>query len=172
MPSSKFTWKPQTPSWDNRSAFRLSPYSKAPTSTISTSTSSLSALTSGGNRCRAMSPETPQTSFKGKGTLAQIKAGLEERLDGLNESSIEQRYKLAMLKNECKSLRAQAYMRDKEIAHLEAENAKDCAEAEKIHSRELEKKKMDIEFLREESEVLRLKVELVKLQSGGGTPSA
>jgi len=36
----------------------------------------------------------------------------------------------------------------------------------------LEKKKMDIEFLREESEVLRLKVELAKLQSGGGTPSA
>ena len=130
------------------SAFWMSPYSRALTSTILSST-----LTSGSKQCCAMSPETTQTSFKGKGSLTQIKADLEAHLDGLNKSSIEQWYNLTMLKNECKSLRVQAYMCNKEIANLAAENDKDCAEAEKIHFHELEKKRMDIDSVWKSSSV-------------------
>ncbi|KAL4061780.1 hypothetical protein J3A83DRAFT_4386066 [Scleroderma citrinum] len=83
-------------------------------------------------------------------------------------------YKLAMLKNKHKSVKLQAYMHDKEIAHLEVENEKEHIEAEKIHGHLMKSKKLDIEFLKEEGEVLHLKLELVKFQAGqpGGSLSS
>ncbi|KAL4066520.1 hypothetical protein J3A83DRAFT_4374582 [Scleroderma citrinum] len=59
-----------------------------------------------------------------------------------------------------------------EIAHLEVENEKQCAEAERIHHCMIEGKKMDIEVLKEESKDLHLKLELAKVQSAGGMPSS
>lgn len=106
--------------------------------------------------------------------LAQIKADLDEWLGGLSDSATDQWYKLAMLKNECQSVKMQAYMRDKEIVHLQMENEKEHIEADKIHGRLMERKKLDIEFLKEEGEVLRLKLALAKLQAGqssGSLPS-
>jgi len=59
----------------------------------------------------------------------------------------------------------QAYMRDKETAHLEAESEKEHIEADKIHTHLMERKQLDIDALKEEGEVLRLKMELTKLQA-------
>ena len=142
----------------------MSPYPKSPASAISTSTSS-SALT-GGSTQRGTGSETSRTSFKkGKATLAQMKADLDGRLDELNGSATDQRFRMATLKNERKVVRMQAYMRDKEIAHLEAESEKERIEADKIHTRLMERKQLDIDALKEEGEVLRLKMELTKLQA-------
>jgi len=157
--------KPRTPSWDNRSAFRMSPYPRSPASAISSSTSS-SALT-GSTRRQGTTSETSQTSFakgKGKSTLAQMKTDLDERLGSLNSSSTDQQYRMGVLKNERKSLKLQAHMRDKEIAHLQAEGAQERQEAEKIHHM-MEQKKLEIDLLKEEGEILHLKVELAKLQA-------
>jgi len=72
---------------------------------------------------------------------------------------------MGVLKNERKSLKVQAHMCHKEIAHLQAEGAQERQEAEKIHHRMMEQKKMEIDLLKEEGEILRLKVELAKLQA-------
>jgi len=48
---------------------------------------------------------------------------------------------MGVLKNERKSLKVQAHMHDKEIAHLQAEGVQECQEAEKIHHCMMEQKK-------------------------------
>jgi len=94
-----------------------------------------------------------------------MKTDLDERLGSLNSSSTDQRYRMGILKNERKSLKVQAHMRDKEIAHLQAKGVQERQEAEKIHHRMMEQKKMEIDLLKEEGEILCLKVELAKLQA-------
>jgi len=56
-------------------------------------------------------------------------------------------------------------MCDKEIAHLQAKGAQERQEAERIHHCMMEQKKLEIDLLKEEGEILRLKVELAKLQA-------
>ncbi|KAL4064625.1 hypothetical protein J3A83DRAFT_4376870 [Scleroderma citrinum] len=76
---------------------------------------------------------------------------------------------MAVLKTECKSTKVQVYLHDKEIAHLEAEKEKECVKAERAHHHMIESKRMDVEVLKKESEVLHLKLELAKLQAGQNT---
>ena len=150
----------------------MSPYPKSPTSVISTSTSS--SAPSGSTQRHGTSSEMSRTSFKkGKSTLAQMKADLDGRLDELNGSTTDQQFKIAALKSERKMVRMHTYMRDKEIAHIEAEGERERMEADKIHTRLMERKRLDIDVLKEEGEVLHLRVELMKLQAtfnpGGAT---
>ena len=102
-----------------------------------------------------------------------MKADLDGRLDELNGSTTDQWFKIAALKNERKMVRMHAYMCDKEITHMEAEGERECMEADKIHTRLMERKRLDIDALKEEGKVLRLRVELMKLQAtfnlGGAT---
>jgi len=111
----------------------MSPYPRSPASAISSTSSS--ALT-GSARHQGTTSETSQTSFakgKGKSTLAQMKMDLDEHLGSLNSSFTDQRYRMGVLKNEHKSLKLQAHIHDKEIAHLQAKGAQEHQEAEKIH---------------------------------------
>lgn len=55
-------------------------------------------------------------------------------------------------------------MQEKEIVHLETEHEREHMEAEKIHTQMVEQKKLDIEKLKEESELVCLKLELVRLE--------
>ncbi|KAI6002560.1 hypothetical protein EDC04DRAFT_2611825 [Pisolithus marmoratus] len=140
--------KCQTPSSDNCTTFHMAPYPKPPASITSTSTTS--TMTSSGIHHLAMTSKTSQTNvMKGKDTLAQIKAGLDEWLSELNESSKEQCYNTTALKYEHKSMKMQAYMHNKEITHLE-----------------IEQQHLEIERLREEGKILQLKLQLAQLQSG------
>ncbi|KIK15949.1 hypothetical protein PISMIDRAFT_16140 [Pisolithus microcarpus 441] len=66
---------------------------------------------------------------------------------------------------EHKVAKTQAYMREKEIAHLETEHRREHNEAEKAHIRMLEQKKLELEMLKEESELMRLRLELARLQN-------
>ena len=88
-------------------------------------------------------------------------------MDALNNSATEQRQQVAILWNERKVTKLQVHMRDREISHLEGENERDRIEAEKIHERMMERKRMDIEVLREEAKLMTLKVQLAQLNAGG-----
>ncbi|KIN95126.1 hypothetical protein M404DRAFT_114400, partial [Pisolithus tinctorius Marx 270] len=101
---------------------------------------------------------------KGKNMLTQLKADFNEWLGELNGNSLDQQCQLAALKTECKVVKTQAYMHDKEIAHLEAEGEKEHREAQKIHKCFMERKKLDIQYLKEEGENLHLRVQLAMLQ--------
>ncbi|KIK18078.1 hypothetical protein PISMIDRAFT_14623 [Pisolithus microcarpus 441] len=94
-----------------------------------------------------------------------MKADLDGRLTGLNEASQDQCLLRATLKYEHKVAKTQAYMREKEIAHLETEHERERNEAEKAHIRMLEQKKLELEMLKEESELMRLRLELARLQN-------
>ena len=94
-----------------------------------------------------------------------MKANLDGCLDKLNGSATDQRFKIAALKSKCKMVRMHAYMCDKEIAHMEGEDERECMEADKIHTCLMERKRLDIDALKEEGEVLCLRVELMKLQA-------
>ncbi|KAI6046203.1 hypothetical protein EDC04DRAFT_2888353 [Pisolithus marmoratus] len=113
---------------EHRSALRQA--FKPPTSTSTTlSTPSSSTWHT------SLNSETPQTSFtKGKNVLAQIKANLDGQLTGLNKASQHQCLVRAALKYEHKVAKTQAYMQEKEIAHLEKEHEREHSEAEKIHA--------------------------------------
>ncbi|KAI5998312.1 hypothetical protein EDC04DRAFT_2612464 [Pisolithus marmoratus] len=112
------------------------------------------------------------SAMKGKSMLAQMKTDVKSCLDRLAESSLDVQYQIAMLKNEHKSMKMQAFILKKEITHLEMDNEKDHLEAEKIHCHMMESKHLDIQVLKGASEVLHLKLELVKIQSGTGISSA
>ncbi|KAL4067080.1 hypothetical protein V8B97DRAFT_1919293 [Scleroderma yunnanense] len=162
--------KSQTLSWDNCSAFQMSPYPKSPASIISSSMSSSSFT--GSSLCTGINLETSQTSFmKAKDLLTQMKAELMGQLSGLSDGAADRCYRMAVLKTECKSTRVKAYLHNKEIAHLEVEK-EECVEAERAHCCMIESKRMDVEVLKEESEVLCLKLELVKLQAGQNTTTS
>ncbi|KAL4063601.1 hypothetical protein V8B97DRAFT_2011448 [Scleroderma yunnanense] len=145
--------KPHTPSWDNCSAFWMLLYPKSP----------------------ALHLHHLWVLLEGKGILVEMKAKFNEHLSGLNESAMDQQYKMALLKHEQKPTKLQVYMCDKEIAYLEVENEKDHQEAEKIHCCQMEQKQLEVSVLKEEEEVLCLKVKLAKLQvalcSASGTSS-
>ncbi|KAI6018739.1 hypothetical protein PISMIDRAFT_15890 [Pisolithus microcarpus 441] len=57
----------------------------------------------------------------------------QQELTGLNEASQDQHLLRATLKYEHKVAKTQAYMREKEIAHLETEHERERNEAEKAH---------------------------------------
>ncbi|KAI6017084.1 hypothetical protein EDC04DRAFT_2902704 [Pisolithus marmoratus] len=95
----------------------------------------------------------------------------QHQLTGPSESSQDQHLLRATLKYEHKVMKTQAYMREKEIAHLEKEHEREHSEAEKIHAQMLEQKKLDLQMLKEESELTHLKLELAKLQSQTGDAS-
>ncbi|KIK11261.1 hypothetical protein PISMIDRAFT_19680 [Pisolithus microcarpus 441] len=142
----------RTASSDSRSAFCMAPYPRPPASTISTTTTS--STPSSSTRCTGAVSESSQTSLtKGKNVLAHMKADLDGRLTGLNEASQDQLVK------------TQAYMREKEIAHLETEHERERNEVEKAHIRMLEQKKLELEMLKEELELMRLRLELARLQN-------
>ncbi|KAG6376702.1 hypothetical protein JVT61DRAFT_1719 [Boletus reticuloceps] len=145
-------------SWDSRAAFSFSPISRLSPSAHSTSASSSSKLS---NTWRHAHSVTSQTSVsKGK-----LQADHESSMDALNYTATERRTQIALLRNEHKAMKLQAHMRDKEIAHLEAENARDRVEAEKSHQRMMEIKRMDIELLQGDARVITLKIELAQLNA-------
>jgi len=74
---------------------------------------------------------------------------------------------MAFIKSECKKMEMEAYMCKKGIAHKEAKNEKKHIEAGKAHKCEVEKTQ-----LKEEGEVMHLKLQLAQLQSGQAVPSA
>jgi len=158
--------KPRTLSWDSRAAFHMSSYSKPPSS--ASTSSGLS-----GSTCHKGSDISKTTSLsKGKATLSQMRTDLNDALGEINDNAMDQRYKMAFIKSECKKMEMEAYMRKMEIAHEEAENEKKCIEADKAHKREVEKTQLNIQQLREEGEVMCLKLQLAQLQSGQAVPSA
>ncbi|KAI6003451.1 hypothetical protein F5J12DRAFT_783522 [Pisolithus orientalis] len=140
----------------------MSPYARSPPSVISTSTMT-SAVSDGASWCQVASSETSQ--MKGKNMLTQLKADFNKQLGELNGNSLDQQCQLAALKTECKVIKTQAYMCNKEIAHLEAEGEKEHREAQKIHKHFMERKKLDIQYLKEEGENLHLRVQLAMLQA-------
>ncbi|KAI6009597.1 hypothetical protein F5J12DRAFT_782105 [Pisolithus orientalis] len=118
----------QTLSWDNHSAFWMSPYARSPPSVITASTTT-SAVSDGASWHQVASSETFQ--MKGKNMLTQLKADFNEQFGAL--------------KTECKVIKTQAYMHVKEIAHLEVEGEKEHREAEKIHKHFMERQKLHIQ---------------------------
>ncbi|KIM50940.1 hypothetical protein SCLCIDRAFT_33871 [Scleroderma citrinum Foug A] len=152
--------KSRTPSTDSRAAFRMSPYPKSPLSLSSSSTTSTPL--SGGFPPGIASDSTPYMSLtkgKGKASLTSIQTSLDEHLGSFNDTASDRLYKLGVLKNEHKAMRLQAYMRQKEITHMEVE-------AESAHHHTMEEKKVEIELVKEQQELLRLKFALAKLQTG------
>ncbi|KAI6042439.1 hypothetical protein EDC04DRAFT_2891823 [Pisolithus marmoratus] len=145
--------KAHNPSSDSHMAFRMSPYPRSPSSIVSTSSTS-SAPTTGSWHYAAAQDVSQSSAMKEKSTLAQIKTDI------------------AMPKNKHKSMKMQAFIHEKEITHLETENKKDYLEAEKIHCHMMETKQLDIQVLKGKSEVLCLKLELAKIQSGASISSA
>ncbi|KAF8129753.1 hypothetical protein EV363DRAFT_1584384 [Boletus edulis] len=95
-------------------------------------------------------------------SLTQMQADHENCMDALSDSATEQQIQIALLKNE-----------HKEVAHLETENVRDRVEAEKIHQRMIETKRIDTELLQAEAKVIALKVQLAQLNArlGGLDPS-
>ncbi|KAF8429952.1 hypothetical protein L210DRAFT_3764607 [Boletus edulis BED1] len=105
-------------------------------------------------------------------SLTQMQADHENCMDALSDSATEQ-IQIALLKNEHKIMKWRAHMRNKEVAHLETENVRDRVEAEKIHQRMIETKRIDTELLQAEAKVIALKVQLAQLNArlGGLDPS-
>ncbi|KIK14865.1 hypothetical protein PISMIDRAFT_116291 [Pisolithus microcarpus 441] len=137
------------------------------------STSSTSSTPTTSSHHYAAGRESSQTSaMKGKSLVAQMKVDLDNCLEGLGDNALELQYQLAILKNEQKSIKTQAHMREKEITYLEREKEKECMEAEKIHHCQVESKQLDIQALQEETRVLGLKLELAKLQASNNASSS
>ena len=145
----------------------MSPYSKPPSAT-----SAPSVLSGGARRKGTGSDISKATIAKGKTTISQMQSNFDDQVSNIQASAEDQRYKLAFLKNERKKQELNIYLRKREMAHEEAEAEKRIKEAEKAHQREMEMAQLHIQQLREEGEVVRLKLQLVQLQSGLGTPSA
>ena len=101
-----------------------------------------------------------------------MRTNLNDALGEINDSAMDQRYKMAFIKSEHKKMEMEAYMHKKEIAHKEAENEKKRIEADKAHKCEVEKMQLNIQQLREEGEVICLKLQLAQLPSGQAVPSA
>ncbi|KAI6118137.1 hypothetical protein F5141DRAFT_1212028 [Pisolithus sp. B1] len=121
------------------------PYPRPSASTISTTT--MSSTPSNSTQHASINSETSQTSFmKGKNVLAQIKSDHNEQLTGLSETSQDQCLLRATLKYEYKVVKMQAYIEDPFPTMLE-------------------EKKLDLQMLKEESELVHLKLELAKFQS-------
>ena len=99
------------------------------------------------------------TKRKGKASLTSIQTSLDEHLGSFDDTASDRLYKLGVLKNEHKAMRLQAYMHQKKITHMEVE-------AESAHRHTMEEKKVEIELVKEQQELLRLKFALAKLQTG------
>ncbi|KIK99275.1 hypothetical protein PAXRUDRAFT_791310, partial [Paxillus rubicundulus Ve08.2h10] len=107
-----------------------------------------------------------QGSMKGKtqSTLDQMKNDLREHLDNFNVGSQDQKLLSGVLRNERYSMKMQAWMWDKEITFLEAQQVTECAEAEAIHRCQLEVKKTDLELQKANAEVLEKQSQVLMLQ--------
>ena len=140
----------------------MSPYPKSSASALA----SLSLTPLSGTFSPNTSDSLPTTSKgKGKSSTTSFKASVNEKLASLNDDASESQYKLGVLRNKCKSLKIHAYMRRREMAHMEAE-------AEAVHHHTIEQKQLDIDLVKQQQELIRLKCELAKLESGKGTPAA
>ena len=95
----------------------------------------------------------------------------KNHMDALSNSAVAQCYQASILKSEHQVTKMHAHMCDKEITHLEAENAKDHAEAKKIYAQMMESKRMDSEVLQEEARIIALKVQLAQLNASLGSSS-
>ena len=85
----------------------------------------------------------------------------------------------ATLKNERYQYKMQYHLRDREIAHLETQSANERAEAESVHRRAMESKKLDLELSKldlermdKEKELLNLKLLLAQAQQATSQPGA
>ncbi|KIJ11242.1 hypothetical protein PAXINDRAFT_157369 [Paxillus involutus ATCC 200175] len=107
-----------------------------------------------------------QGSTKGRtrSTLDQMKNDLRERLDDFDAGSQDQKLSSGVLRNERYSMKMQAWMRDKEITFLEAQQVTKHAEAEAIHRRQLEVKKTNLELRKADAEVLEKQSQVLMLQ--------
>ncbi|KIJ18248.1 hypothetical protein PAXINDRAFT_9328 [Paxillus involutus ATCC 200175] len=117
-------------------------------------------------RHSAPASRVSQGSTKGKtqSTLDQMKNDLRERLDNFDAGSQDQKLLSGVLRNERYSMKMQAWMRDKEITFLEAQQVTKRAEAEAIHRRQLEVKKTDLELRKANAEVLEKQSQVLMLQ--------
>ena len=86
---------------------------------------------------------------KGKSSATSFKASVNEKLASLNDDTSESQYKLGVLRNECKSLKIHAYMRRREMAHMEAE-------AEAVYRHTIEQKQLDIDLVKQQQELIHL----------------
>ncbi|KIK80356.1 hypothetical protein PAXRUDRAFT_15835 [Paxillus rubicundulus Ve08.2h10] len=119
----------------------------------------------------AVGPKLPpfgvsQGSTKGKtqSTLDQTKNNLRECLDNFDAGSQDQELLSGVLRNEQYSMKMQAWMWDKEITFLEAQQVTECAVAEAIHQHQLEVKKTDLELWKANAEVLKKQSQVLMLQ--------
>ncbi|KAL4079386.1 hypothetical protein J3A83DRAFT_4368159 [Scleroderma citrinum] len=99
--------------------------------------------------------------FKGRGKsgFISIKASLDDKLVSLNDDTTESQYRLSILKNECKAMKLQVYMHQKEMAHMEAE-------VKSAHCHTVEQRQLEINLVKEQQELLCLKYVLAKLEAG------
>ena len=145
----------------------MSPYSKPPSAT------SAPSVLSGGARHKGIGSDISKAPVsKGKSSISQLQSNVDDQISEIQASAEDQQYKMAFLKNEHKKQELNIYLRKREMAHEEAEAEKRNKEAEKAHEREMEMAQLHIQKLREEGEVVRLKLQLAQLQSGQGIPSA
>ena len=144
----------------------MSPYSKPP------STTSTPSVLSGGARRKGIGSDIAKaTPSKGKTSISQMQSNVDDQISEIQASAEDQRYKVAFLKNKHKKQELNVYLRKKDMKHKEAEAEKRNKEVEKAHQCEMEMAQLHIQKLREEGEVVRLKLQLAQLQSGLGTPS-
>ncbi|KIJ58574.1 hypothetical protein HYDPIDRAFT_34048, partial [Hydnomerulius pinastri MD-312] len=169
--------KPRTPSFDGRTAFRSSPYSRPPSSVSSFTSSSLSI--SGHQRQRNTPSHSSQTSLtKGKSSINQMRLDLQEQLQAVNDDAQDAKVSSCALKSERYIAKLNYHMREKEINYLEGERAHASSEMEDSHRRQLELKrseielrKADAEVLERETELFRMKIRLAELSAGAAVPS-
>ena len=131
------------------------------------------SVLSGGARRKGIGSDISKAPVsKGKSSISQLQSNVDDQISEIQASAEDQQYKMAFLKNEHKKQELNIYLRKREMAHEEAEAEKRNKEAEKAHEREMEMAQLHIQKLREEGEVVCLKLQLAQLQSGQGIPSA
>ncbi|KAI6151557.1 hypothetical protein BKA82DRAFT_932039 [Pisolithus tinctorius] len=165
--------KHKTPSWENRSTFRSSPYPKCiPSSTsMVTSTSSPLSIVTKSHGHGPGSVASGGSSGNAR-SVSKLEVMLAEKLQGLSGDTSDREYQIALLKNERHIAKYNMHMCMKEIEHDERERQCECSEADKIHHCILEMRnhdiqlcKLDAEAFSRESEVLKLKLKLVEIEA-------
>ncbi|KIN99223.1 hypothetical protein M404DRAFT_155689 [Pisolithus tinctorius Marx 270] len=165
--------KHKTPSWENRSTFRSSPYPKHVPSLTSTVTSTLSPL-SIITKSHGHGPGSVVSGGSSGNTrsVSKLKVTLAEKLQGLSGDTSDREYQIALLKNERHITKYNMHMHMKEIEHDEHERQCEHSEADKIHhhilemrNHDIQLRKLDAEAFSRESKVLKLKLKLAEIEA-------
>ncbi|KAF9245414.1 hypothetical protein BU15DRAFT_71165 [Melanogaster broomeanus] len=149
----RFPAKPRTPSYDARTAFRPTPYSRPPSS-VSSMTSSLSRTSQRKQQATPPSHSSQTSSTKGKSAIEQMKDNFQERLQAVNDDANDVKVSSRALRSERYIAKLNYHMREREINYLETERTQAKVEMEEAHRRQLEIRKSDIELQKADAEVL------------------